>query len=252
MRKPGPASLVPVALLLSACFQKLADGDSEGGEAGETGGAEASGSTSATTSTSGSATADSGASASGGGEGTSSSDDDGTGGQDGGTTGGEGGAWSQCRVPSECVLASKSCCGVCGEPTIADVDAINAVHLEHHMVEVCPDPDAEPCPECPSAINASLVASCVEGTCKAIDLERVPWARSCAVQDDCVLRSATCCEPCGDADPWSLVAVHRDQLDEVAELLCDPMASCPACVPVYPPDVIAYCDDRGLCAVRLP
>jgi len=148
------------------------------------------------------------------------------------------------------VLAANDCCGPCGAPQLGDVDAVNEDMLEEHFDEVCPDPNAEPCPDCPSAPNPFLVATCDGAHCQAVDLKQDPITE-CVENTDCRLRTADCCECGGNTDPWALIAIAVDAEGAYSELVCDPDAGCPECAPVYPEEASAHCDETGHCAVLI-
>ncbi|MFH1435527.1 MAG: hypothetical protein ABIJ56_07395 [Pseudomonadota bacterium] len=154
--------------------------------------------------------------------------------------------WTSCLVPSDCVIVANSCCGVCGMPTLADMDAANKNFLEEHYDAVCDDPDPI-CPGCAEMPNPELVATCEEGRCLAVDLGAEDLTL-CASSDDCVIRTPECCECGADMTPMSLVAIRIDAQAALAGLVCDPDSGCPECAPVYPDNVDAICDGDGHCA----
>jgi hypothetical protein len=173
----------------------------------------------------------------------------GTGGNGG--SGGAGGSppvgWEVCELNSDCALTAASCCGVCGEPALGDVDAVNRERLDQHLEDVCPDP--QPCPKCAVATNPDLHATCDNGACLALDI-RAHGASACSADDDCRLRVTGCCECGGSTASWDLIAIRSDGEATYEALVCDPAWACDACVPVYPPDVEAYCATDGHCATR--
>lgn len=57
---------------------------------------------------------------------------------------------SPCARHEQCTLAAADCCAPCGAPTLDDVDPILASRAADHRAFVCPNPDAFPCPGCPS------------------------------------------------------------------------------------------------------
>jgi hypothetical protein len=161
--------------------------------------------------------------------------------------GGAGSDWASCASPPECAIAWRSCCGACREPTLADVDAVNRERLDEHFREVCPEP--VPCPECVTPTSPDLLATCRAGSCVAIDV-RADAVSACTADVDCRLRVTGCCACGGSTAPEDLIAIRVDgELDYLA-LVCAPDVACPACEPVYPDDVEAYCAPDGHCAIR--
>lgn len=167
------------------------------------------------------------------------------------TTGGTGGTqsrdWSGCELNSDCVLAAASCCAVCGEPALGDVDAVNRARLDAHSEAVCPNP--VPCPKCAEATNADLHATCNDGVCLALDI-RDEEASACSSDDDCKLRVTGCCESGGSTAAWDLIAIARAGEPAYQALVCDPEQACDECAPIYPTDMEAYCATDGHCATR--
>jgi len=155
--------------------------------------------------------------------------------------------WARCAVNSDCVLAADSCCGVCGAPGLDDVDGVNRTLTDEHFHDVCPAP--VPCPECPSATNPDLLATCDSLACAAVDI-RQHAASACVADTDCRLRTTGCCECGGATDPSSLIAIAVTGEPLYSQLVCDPAAACPDCVPIYPTDVEAFCATDGHCDIR--
>ena len=154
--------------------------------------------------------------------------------------------WAACLVPSDCVIVANSCCGVCGMPTLADMDAANKNFLEEHYDAVCDIPDPI-CPGCAEMPNPELVATCEEGRCLAVDLGAEDLTL-CTSNDDCVIRTPVCCECGADMSPMSLVAIRNDGRSALEDLVCDPDFGCTECAPTYPDNVEAICDDDNHCA----
>ena len=154
--------------------------------------------------------------------------------------------WAACTVPSDCVIAANSCCGVCGMPTLDDVDAANKNFLEEHYDAVCDIPDPI-CPGCATMPNPELIATCREGSCLAMDIGEEDLT-NCTSSDDCVIRTPECCECGADMTPTSLVAIRGDGRSVLEDLVCDPVVACPECAPIYPDNVEAICDDDNHCA----
>jgi hypothetical protein len=167
-----------------------------------------------------------------------------------GATGGSGGTdFAACNGPGQCMVAIPGCCGVCGQPTLADVEPINRVQGEAFFHATCPDPEGEPCPGCPSAPNPALFAFCSEqDRCVAADWNEHPL-NSCEQASDCRLRVALDCCECGGSLA-ELVAVPVDGA-ALSQLICPAdRPPCPPCAPEYPPEAMADCVE-GRCVVTV-
>ncbi len=152
-----------------------------------------------------------------------------------------------CSQPSECTLASASCCGTCETPSLGDVVGVHRSDLERYEEELCRMPE-----ECPPCVvgdpNPNLVATCNATECRAVDIARTPIT-VCASDDDCRLRTNTCCECDVAPDATNVVAIRNDSLLDFLALVCDADAACDTCTPTYPASLEAFCD-AGRCAVR--
>jgi hypothetical protein len=155
--------------------------------------------------------------------------------------------WAACTLNSECTLASKTCCGVCGKPTLADVDGVNTEHSDEHRDEVCPEPAV--CPACPTSTNPNLLATCMEKVCQAVDVRQNP-VTTCAKDTDCRLRVAAWCECSDSTTVADLIAINATKESAYTSLVCDPGQMCPECQPIYPTSIEAYCAGDGHCDVR--
>lgn len=157
--------------------------------------------------------------------------------------------YSACSVPSECALASTTCCGTCGRPSLTDFEAINGLWYEEYYYDVaCPDARVAPppCPECVSEPNPNLVAICTAGRCEGLDIENDPRFSECASDADCVLRVPECCDCGADTSSYNLVALRSTAIEAYLAAVCGPAESCDACLPTYPTDVVAQCAS-GFC-----
>jgi hypothetical protein len=155
--------------------------------------------------------------------------------------------WDHCNRTSDCIVVSNSCCDACGEPTLAQVDAVNRFRVDDQRDDVCPDP--VPCPKCASQDNPDLLATCAAERCQAVDI-RTHAVSSCALDTDCKLRVSGCCECGGSTLPEALIAINASLETAYRELACDAGQACAECAPVYPTEVEAHCAPDGHCAVR--
>ncbi len=157
-------------------------------------------------------------------------------------------SWSICAANSDCVLADNSCCGVCSQPELSDVDAINQNEVSDHYADVCDEPDPQ-CPACALMPNPWLGATCEVELCAAFDLRETELV-TCTADDDCALRVTDCCECGGDTNREALIALTTDAVASYVGLVCDPETTCPACEPSYPDTVEAFCSAAGRCDIR--
>lgn len=186
------------------------------------------------------------------GSGGTSTGGSGTGGgaQAGAPSGGTGGGvvidYRACSVNSECMLRSASCCGSCGSPTRADVIALNQAALAAYASSVC-DVN-QTCPACVAMTDPTLVATCQAGQCEVVDLTTSPMT-ACTTDTACVIRTNACCECNGPMDQGSIIALNHDLAASYPALVCDPDATCPDCLPVYPTNVLPVCES-GHCLAK--
>jgi len=157
--------------------------------------------------------------------------------------------YDACQAPTDCVLRSSGCCGVCDGPSISAHDFIAYNKKYTAQVDPCVgDVLCGPCaPGDPATNQASnFVPNCVGGECVVEDI-RESDVTACTTTDDCRLRYGNrCCEGCtGDG----VIAVRRDASFE--ELVCGELIPpCAACDPGPLPNVTASCDATGHCGVR--
>jgi hypothetical protein len=152
--------------------------------------------------------------------------------------------YDACKVPSDCVLGSNGCCGVCDGPDVSARDFVAYNKAYAGQLQQC-DVACGACP--PPELDGTLryfLPNCVGGACVVEDL-RTSDASACASADDCRLRNGTsCCEGCGGND---LVAVRNDGSFE--EQVCgDVIPPCLPCDAPLPGDARALCDG-GHCSV---
>ena len=191
-------------------------------------------------SASGASTGSGGHDGSGGVEGTGGSA---TGGAN--ATGGGSSVDGSCDNTSQCTLASRTCCDVCGEAELSDFQALNVDQLDAHEAELCGD--AIPmCPGCPSLPrNPNFFATCDQGTCAAHDL-RTHQAARCTQDDDCTIAPAACCDCNASNEPNDVVAIHRENLDLFREAQCATATTtvCGKCAWLPPEKLSASCVDQ--------
>ncbi len=151
-----------------------------------------------------------------------------------------------CDVPSDCVVTANTCCGECGQATLAGSTSVNEDSLASYRDSLCGD-DEPICPGCPTAPNPNLVPTCAGGICEVIDVAGISISE-CSSSDDCRVRTVDCCECGGATDLASLIAIRADAEAFFSAQVCDPGFGCPECAPVYPADVSAICD-AGRCTL---
>lgn len=152
-----------------------------------------------------------------------------------------------CEQHSDCMMVSADCCGRCGQPSADQVTAIRIDAFDAHHRMVCSADEGCPTIQCVPQPPA-FVATCSAGRCEAVEL-RGSEATACMADADCRIRSVACCE-CG-ARPGVGGLVSVSDSAAYMALHCDPDLACDACVPEYPPEVTAHCND-GSCTVEDP
>ena len=136
---------------------------------------------------------------------------------------GVGGA---CTAATDCTLLSASCCGSCGAATAADMIAVPNDEVEANRARACRG--GVGCPACFMEQDAFLLAVCTTGSCEALNL-RADDLTGCATDDDCQLAPRDCCG-CGLLGRSEVVAFNPAR-GSYSQLVCDPRADCPPCVP---------------------
>lgn len=158
----------------------------------------------------------------------------------------------RCNVSMDCVLADDTCCGVCGEPALDDLQGVNQRFERDLHDHYCGDPPP-PCPLCPSApAPGHFIAVCEENVCVGRSVYDDDLALDrCHVDADCTLRANTCCGSCPQAyTAQNATAVGRAGRDTLSDMLCNDM-TCEACgEPDRPPRVEAYCNEANRCRLR--
>lgn len=148
----------------------------------------------------------------------------------GGGGAGVGGAWGACTMTSECVVRPQSCCGACGAAIRGDAIAIRVDEQTAYAQTYCSDAS---CPECFTPQDPTLLATCLAGRCSVADLLALPLTE-CRSNQDCKLRTTSCCECGGVIDTDSIIAIRIDAEADYVRLVCDPVQFCPSCVTPLP------------------
>jgi hypothetical protein len=152
--------------------------------------------------------------------------------------------YEACKVPSDCVVVAKSCCGRCGAQ--ARGDAIATDQSAAYRSAVCGS--SMGCPACaPLFIDPTLVATCRNRRCELVDLLEHE-SSACSADDDCRVRTPDCCPCGGDTSLGRLIGVSSEHA--YSALVCDPDQACDECAPIYPGEVTAFCDTDDHCETR--
>jgi hypothetical protein len=151
------------------------------------------------------------------------------------------GDWGRCELTSQCVLRPESCCGTCGAATRDDFTALNRSALEEYAALACED--VAGCDECYMATDPFLAVTCAQGQCEMVDLTTNPITE-CEENTDCRVRTKDCCECGGGITEADLIAINREQEVAYSSLVCDPAVACLACMPQYPSEAQAVCNER--------
>ena len=172
--------------------------------------------------------------------------------------------YDACKLPTDCVVTSTGCCGICDGPGITE-HALIAYNKQYANVLQCGFALDEaaggtgsagtaapiacaPCPMPPFGQGTLkyFVPNCVAGQCVVEDLRTSP-VTACKANGDCKIRNGSgCCEGCSGGDP---VAVRNDGSFE--QLVCSTMTACAGCLPA-PSGGLAYCGQDGHCQVAFP
>jgi hypothetical protein len=149
----------------------------------------------------------------------------------------------KCEQHSDCLLVGKNCCA-CG----FSVEEYWA--LERGAAELYQEQCGDYICDCELRIgNPFIRAACLDGRCQAVDVSELPLVAGCSASSDCQVRSQSCCECEQDPSTTRLVAVSDPEA--YRDLICLGTENCGICQPVYPEQVVAFCD-RGLCKIADP
>lgn len=163
---------------------------------------------------------------------------------------GSDGEMDECKMPTDCVLqrTGRGPGGGCGLETAESFVALNRSDAAAYAsLRAC---IGVRCLACPPAdpvtmTTAYFVPTCRAGQCIVTDLRKTA-ATSCATSADCHVRFGNAC--CGDCGGTSAIAVSSE--GALSALVCGVVdATCAACDPAIPPDLVAICAD-GLCQLR--
>ena len=150
--------------------------------------------------------------------------------------------YTTCSGPAACVLATKTCCGSCGDTALTDWAAVATTRNDAYHLSVCPTPT--PCPKCAWQPHPNYQAFCRGAKCSGIDV-RKDEISLCKTDDDCALRYANCCG-CGTGFN-ELIALRKDKMTELDFQLC-PSACTADCAGTFPIEARVRCSS-GHCAV---
>lgn len=147
--------------------------------------------------------------------------------------------FTSCNAPGECDIRPKSCCGSCGSPTPSDMLAVNWQKGGAYQSAMCA---MTACPACAMEPNPNLAPFCRSKSCNAVDV-RTDSVSACAIDTDCRLRFAGCCEYCTDPSASKLIAIATSGNAEYTANQCHPdQGGCPKCAVMYPPGYAARCN----------
>lgn len=157
--------------------------------------------------------------------------------------------YDACKAPTDCVLASPGCCGVCDGPSIGKQDFLAYNKAYQAKVPTC-GPGNVACGACPDPEPSTntrqyFIPNCVNGECVVEDI-RESAVTACATGEDCELRAGTsCCASCGTYDA---VAVRND--GSLDKLVCgDVIPPCLPCDPGMAATAVPTCNRNGHCEV---
>jgi len=102
-------------------------------------------------------------------------------------------------------------------------------------------PGQSTCPACATQLDGNYQAVCENGTCAVLDI-RTSKLAECSGPTDCVLRYASCCQPCAGGAVANVVSIRTGREADLAGLLCDGTEKCDKCLPTFPPGLSATCN----------
>lgn len=161
----------------------------------------------------------------------------------------------ECRIPTDCQLIAKTCCGWCGEATLADVMSVNREHAGEYSPSLC-EPNTV-CLDCEAQPNPNLLSDCQQSDtanrCAAIDV-RQDAISACQSDSDCRLALPSCCACTADYGDWhNLVAINVDSYYALQRLTCGYADTlCEVCPDDSELDPYARCSEDGHCFVGFP
>jgi hypothetical protein len=127
----------------------------------------------------------------------------------------DGGDFDTCSAPGDCVIAANDCCG--GFPVPYLYSAIRRDRADAWRQRVCPSTMVYSC-DASFVINDKLLAYCIEGKCKEINVPEDPVS-ACSSNDDCAAASSMCETTVGMAC-FHGFAVRADQVAVVVQQNC--------------------------------
>ena len=173
---------------------------------------------------------------------------------DGGSSSGDSGGkpaladLQSCTAPGQCVLDAPGCCGLNCQPDSQLIGVRRGTEQEV-VAATCDQAGPVACPGCARKIDAATQAFCRGGACGVVDL-RTDAISACTTNDDCILRYATCCQPCNGGSIDQIVAIDRAGEGELTLQLCVGNESCDKCLPSFPGTMHAQCNTAsGHCEV---
>lgn len=164
----------------------------------------------------------------------------------------QGEEFTRCQISRECVVTKNTCCGVCGEPSLEDLQGVHAQRVQDLDEHLCGDPRPA-CPECvmmPPAGN--LLALCLRSNCVVVDqYTDFTFDRCGGRVDECEVAANTCCPPCDQGfTRHNATAVSDDAALELRRTLCEGTTCEPCNRPRPAAEVEAYCNENRRCRLR--
>lgn len=145
-----------------------------------------------------------------------------------------------CSAPGTCELGGTGCCGLTCQPD-SQLVAIRRGEAQDLVAATCNQTGPVACPNCARQMDPNVQAFCVSGKCSVVDL-RMDSISACTNQQDCVLRYASCCQPCNGGAVSAIVSILAGQESTLSAQLCSGTEKCDQCLPVFPSNVSARCN----------
>lgn len=151
-----------------------------------------------------------------------------------------------CDTPTDCIVGSTGCCGLCPDAPFDSAKGINGARALAGDYRPCGDVACEPCAEVPpvSQTTQYYLATCEARKCGVVDLRTTP-STECETDQDCFLRAGIDCCPACSATSFAALSSTDFLNGRCTDI------GCPECVTPVPDNLFASCLD-GRCIVDEP
>lgn len=151
-----------------------------------------------------------------------------------------------CSQPTECLILSRTCCGVCSKPSKGDMMAVHKDAASRIRNELCGG-GAVPCPACATQSNPNLQAVCTANACDMLVVDESTLS-DCSTDSDCQLRGADLC----GCNGGQAIAVNKAGYSKYNAMVYGANAVCAAdCDPAFPSNMVAICNTKKHCIAAM-